>query len=144
MHEDLQRKESKWSASLAKLQEQVKYLEKENQHLHEENHRMKLKGVSAKVGCSIDRQSTVTQTFFSPQISTGSGVVETPKPQVISLKADERKNSSSTPDSGYFKSSVQENALNHHDMVSTNTEAMRQTLSALGKLLNCVAFTSRS
>jgi sensor histidine kinase YesM len=49
LQDDMQRKESKWSAALAKLQEQVKYLERENQHLHEENHKLKLKQISSKV-----------------------------------------------------------------------------------------------
>ena len=49
----MQRKESKYSASLSKLQEQVKFLERENQHLHEENHKLKLKGVTSKVTFSL-------------------------------------------------------------------------------------------
>lgn len=49
MQDELHRKESKYSASLSKLQEQVKFLERENQHLHEENHKLKLRGVTSKV-----------------------------------------------------------------------------------------------
>ena len=49
VQDELQRKELKYSASLSKLQEQVKFLERENQHLHEENHKLKLKGVTSKV-----------------------------------------------------------------------------------------------
>jgi regulator of replication initiation timing len=49
LNDDLQRKETKWAAAVTKLQEQVKMLEKENQHLHQENHKLKLKGVSSKV-----------------------------------------------------------------------------------------------
>jgi hypothetical protein len=49
LNEDLQRKETKWAAVVTKLQEQVKLLEKENQHLHQENHKLKLRGVSSKV-----------------------------------------------------------------------------------------------
>ena len=47
--EDLQRKEAKWGPTITKLQEQVKFLERENQTLHEENHKLKLKTVSSKV-----------------------------------------------------------------------------------------------
>jgi urease accessory protein UreF len=57
--EELQRKEMKWGPSLAKLQEQVKLLERENQQLHEDNHKLKLKTVSSKV-C---RHSTTTNKF---------------------------------------------------------------------------------
>ena len=49
LNDELQRKETKWAAVVTKLQEQVKLLEKENQHLHQENHKLKLKGVSSKV-----------------------------------------------------------------------------------------------
>ena len=49
LNEDLQRKETKWAAVVTKLQEQVKLLEKENQHLHQDNHKLKLRGVSSKV-----------------------------------------------------------------------------------------------
>ncbi len=49
LSEDSQRKEAKWASTLAKLQEQVKFLERENQQLHEENHKLKLKTVSSKV-----------------------------------------------------------------------------------------------
>ena len=64
MSEEHSRKESKWQASLSRLQEQVKYLERENGHLHEENHRLKLKGVNAKVN---------KQTFrVPPKMKAGS------------------------------------------------------------------------
>lgn len=49
LNEELQRKEAKWAPTIAKLQEQVKFLEKENQLLHEDNHKLKLKTVSPKV-----------------------------------------------------------------------------------------------
>jgi len=51
--DDLQRKEVKWAAVVTKLQEQVKTLEKENQNLHNENHKLKLRGVSAKVWITL-------------------------------------------------------------------------------------------
>ena len=47
--EELQRKEAKWGPTIAKLQEQVKFFEKENQLLHEDNRKLKLKNVSSKV-----------------------------------------------------------------------------------------------
>jgi len=47
--DDLQRKETKWASTLTKLQEQVKFLEKENKQLHQENHKLKIRGISAKV-----------------------------------------------------------------------------------------------
>jgi FtsZ-binding cell division protein ZapB len=50
LQDELERKETKWSSSVAQLQEKVKYLERENQHLHEENCRLKLKSVAPKVG----------------------------------------------------------------------------------------------
>ena len=53
LNEELNRKESKWALALSKLQEQVKFLERENQQLHEENHKLKLKGVSAKVSSHL-------------------------------------------------------------------------------------------
>ena len=49
LQDEMQRKETKWSAALTKLQEQVKFLERENQHLHEENHKIKMKNVPSKV-----------------------------------------------------------------------------------------------
>jgi len=53
LNEELNRKETKWALALSKLQEQVKFLERENQQLHEENHKLKLKGVSAKVSSHL-------------------------------------------------------------------------------------------
>ena len=53
VNEELNRKETKWALALSKLQEQVKFLERENQQLHEENHKLKLKGVSAKVSSHL-------------------------------------------------------------------------------------------
>lgn len=53
VQDELHRKESKYSASLSKLQEQVKFLERENQHLHEENHKLKLRGVTSKISTSF-------------------------------------------------------------------------------------------
>ena len=53
LNEELNRKETKWAIALSKLQEQVKFLERENQQLHEDNHRLKLKGVSAKVSTHL-------------------------------------------------------------------------------------------
>ena len=47
--EELERKECKWANALNKLQDQLKFLEKENQTLHEENHKLKLKGIAPKV-----------------------------------------------------------------------------------------------
>ena len=47
--EDMQRKEVKWGPALKKLQDELKLLERENQQLHEDNHKLKLKTVSSKV-----------------------------------------------------------------------------------------------
>ena len=47
--DELQRKEAKWGPTISKLQDQVKFLEKENQLLHEENHKLKMKNASPKV-----------------------------------------------------------------------------------------------
>merc|ERR1719384_2847556 len=58
LNEELNRKETKWALALSKLQEQVKFLERENQQLHEENHKLKLKGVSAKVSSHLVDPST--------------------------------------------------------------------------------------
>ena len=49
VNEDMQRKELKWGPALKKLQDDLKLLEKENQQLHEDNHKLKLKTVSSKV-----------------------------------------------------------------------------------------------
>ena len=49
MQDDLARREAKWTAALNKLQDQLKALEKENTNLHNENHKLKIKGVSSKV-----------------------------------------------------------------------------------------------
>ena len=54
MTEELERKECKWANALNKLQDQLKFLEKENQTLHEENHKLKLKGVAPKVRPSLE------------------------------------------------------------------------------------------
>ena len=45
----MQRKEAKWEPEIAKLRDKVKHFEKENQLLHEDNHKLKLKTVSSKV-----------------------------------------------------------------------------------------------
>ena len=45
----MQRKEAKWEPTIAKLRDEVKHFEKENQLLHEDNHKLKLKTVSSKV-----------------------------------------------------------------------------------------------
>ena len=45
----MHRKEAKWGPTISKLQDQVKFLEKENQLLHEENHKLKMKNASPKV-----------------------------------------------------------------------------------------------
>ena len=58
LNDELNRKETKWALALSKLQEQVKFLERENQQLHEENHKLKLKGVSAKVSSHLVDPST--------------------------------------------------------------------------------------
>lgn len=49
LNDDLERKECKWSNALNKLQDQLKFLERENQQLHEENHKIKVKNISSKV-----------------------------------------------------------------------------------------------
>ena len=51
--EELERKECKWANALNKLQDQLKFLEKENQTLHEENHKLKLKGIATKVNRTV-------------------------------------------------------------------------------------------
>ena len=58
LNDELNRKETKWALALSKLQEQVKFLERENQQLHEDNHKLKLKGVSAKVSSHLVDPST--------------------------------------------------------------------------------------
>ena len=67
MSEEHSRKESKWQASLSRLQEQVKYLERENGHLHEENHRLKLRGVNAKVNKRTSRPPRQQTFWVSPK-----------------------------------------------------------------------------
>lgn len=59
--EEMQRKETKWSSSLTKLQDTVKILERENQHLHEENHRVKVKTATSKVSLGVRLSS-----YFGP------------------------------------------------------------------------------
>ena len=68
MTEELERKECKWANALNKLQDQLKFLEKENQTLHEENHKLKLKGVAPKVELLIIRifATTNIRTTFGP------------------------------------------------------------------------------
>jgi len=51
--EELERKECKWANALNKLQDQLKFLEKENQTLHEENHKLKLKGIAPKISTRL-------------------------------------------------------------------------------------------
>ncbi|XP_059090439.1 centromere protein J-like [Tigriopus californicus] len=70
LQEELQKKETKWTNSIGKLQETVKILEKENQHLHEENYKLKMKTVTSKVSTHL-----------------GDNFAKNPiEPQVISLK----------------------------------------------------------
>lgn len=101
INEDLQRKDSKWSTAVSKLQEQVKLLEKENQQLHEDNHKLKLKGVSSKISTRL----------IDPSLAAATK--KTALPQAVSTK-------SGTPDSG-FRS--QDNNHVEEKMASTPTLA---------------------
>jgi len=51
--DELERKECKWGNALNKLQDTLKFLERENQALHEENHKLKLKGIAPKVSTRL-------------------------------------------------------------------------------------------
>ena len=73
-------------SALSKLQEQVKFLERENQQLHEENHKLKLKGVSAKVSSHLvdpnnRRVSSASNTIQSNQSPLSSS--KTPSSQLF-------------------------------------------------------------
>jgi len=82
IQEDLSRKESKWTAALTKLQEQLKLIEKENTNLHTENHKLRIKTVSSKVANQLPED---------PKRPT--------EPRVVSHS---RKHSQdTTPDSGF-------------------------------------------
>lgn len=70
--EELQRKETKWTASITKLQDQVKFLERENQNLHKENHKLKLKGISAKVSTHLLDPVNTAKKLSSPEQQNGT------------------------------------------------------------------------
>jgi hypothetical protein len=65
LQEDLERRDTKWATTVSKLQDQVKYLERENQHLHEENHKLKLRGAAPKVAPKLNKPRKRIMTFFS-------------------------------------------------------------------------------
>jgi hypothetical protein len=131
LHDEVQRKESKWTSALSKLQEQVKFLERENQHLHEENHRLKVKGVASKVRQNghifgIGNDSG----FFKISTSLKGDVIKFGlEPQVICLKPPQdlspssasSKHSVSTPDSGF---------RSQHCNIGGSQNAMIDSLSA--------------
>ena len=80
MNEDLQRKEQKWGPALSKLQEQIKLLEKENQELHENNHKLKLKTVSSKVSSYLVEPSSRKLTTSSSSTPDSGCPKNDPKP----------------------------------------------------------------
>lgn len=82
MQEDLSRKESKWTAALTKLQEQLKLIEKENSNLHTENHKLRIKTVSSKVANQLPED---------PKRPT--------EPRVVSHSRKDSQDT--TPDSGF-------------------------------------------
>ena len=83
LQEESQRKESKYTASINKLHEQLKYHERENQILHEENHKLKLKQVMPKVSTHLtDKKKNSSANV----VSLANGCKEQPTQQVVDLK----------------------------------------------------------
>ena len=133
LNEELNRKETKWALALSKLQEQVKFLERENQQLHEENHKLKLKGVSAKVSSHlvdpINRRvysaSNTIQSNISPvssskapsnQLFHNSGKPLTEIPKTNSVDSTMR------PESISSASPLPSNNVNEKDVFSRGEE----------------------
>ena len=99
MKEEMNKKEAKFVATLNKLQEQIKYLERENQILHEENHKLKLKNVSSKISTQNNavngNNKPVTEVkiqeipsmSFSPADSLDSSITLVPNSRVPSEAA---------------------------------------------------------